>query len=118
MAPVPAGIRLPTMTFSLSPSRLSSRPLTAASVRTLHVSVLQVDMLTFGDEVLDGLGAVVRLEREAPLVLVVAPETDGSRLLGDNGRLLRTPGLEELRHTRQATSDIARFGALHGHARQ
>src|SRR5262245_64800365 len=38
MAPVPAGIRRPTMTFSLSPSSVSALPLTAASVSTRVVS--------------------------------------------------------------------------------
>ena len=37
-APVPAGIRRPTMTFSLRPSSVSCLPLTAASVRTRVVS--------------------------------------------------------------------------------
>ena len=36
--PVPAGIRRPTMTFSFSPTRLSTRPETAASVNTRVVS--------------------------------------------------------------------------------
>ena len=38
MAPVPAGIRRPTITFSLRPMRSSTRPDTAASVSTLVVS--------------------------------------------------------------------------------
>ena len=38
LKPVPAGILCPTITFSLSPSRLSTFPLTAASFRTLVVS--------------------------------------------------------------------------------
>ena len=38
MPPVPAGIRRPTMTFSLRPSSESALPLTAASVRTRVVS--------------------------------------------------------------------------------
>src|SRR6266566_2719716 len=38
MAPVPAGISRPTMTFSLSPSRVSTLPFTAASVSTRVVS--------------------------------------------------------------------------------
>ncbi len=38
MAPVPAGISRPTMTFSLSPSSVSTLPLTAASVSTRVVS--------------------------------------------------------------------------------
>ncbi len=36
--PVPAGISLPMITFSLRPSSLSTLPLTAASVRTVVVS--------------------------------------------------------------------------------
>ena len=36
--PVPAGINLPTITFSLSPIRLSRFPCVEASVRTLVVS--------------------------------------------------------------------------------
>ena len=38
LTPVPAGILCPTITFSLSPSRLSILPFTAASLRTLVVS--------------------------------------------------------------------------------
>ena len=38
IAPVPAGISRPTMTFSLSPSSVSALPLTAASVSTRVVS--------------------------------------------------------------------------------
>ena len=38
MAPVPAGISRPTMTFSLRPSSVSTLPLTAASVSTRVVS--------------------------------------------------------------------------------
>ncbi len=38
MAPVPAGIRRPTMTFSFRPSSVSDLPLTAASVSTRVVS--------------------------------------------------------------------------------
>src|SRR4028118_990474 len=38
MAPVPAGISEPTITFSFSPSRVSTLPLTDASVRTRVVS--------------------------------------------------------------------------------
>ena len=37
-SPVPAGIRLPIMTFSLKPVRSSRLPSVAASVRTLVVS--------------------------------------------------------------------------------
>ena len=36
--PVPAGINLPNITFSLSPIRWSSLPFIAASVKTLVVS--------------------------------------------------------------------------------
>ena len=38
VAPVPAGINLPTITFSFKPISLSSLPETAASVRTRVVS--------------------------------------------------------------------------------
>ncbi len=38
MAPVPAGMSRPTMTFSLRPSSVSALPLTAASVSTRVVS--------------------------------------------------------------------------------
>ena len=37
-APVPAGMRRPTMTFSFKPSKVSVLPLTAASVNTRVVS--------------------------------------------------------------------------------
>ena len=38
MPPVPAGMSRPTITFSLRPSRVSTLPLTAASVSTRVVS--------------------------------------------------------------------------------
>ena len=41
-----------------------------------HVAVLQVDVLALRDQVLDRLGAVVRVSVRAALVLVVAPELD------------------------------------------
>src|SRR5262245_42581274 len=83
-----------------------------------QVAVLQVDVLALRDQVLLGLFALVgRLDDDATLVLVVAPEADGARGFGDNRRLLRPARLEQLRHPRQAAGDVARLGALGRDAR-
>src|SRR6516225_2231243 len=70
------------------------------------------------DQVVLGLFALIgRLDDDATLVLVVAPEADGARGLGDNRRLLGPPRLEQLRHPRQAAGDVAGLGALGRDAR-
>ena len=76
------------------------------------VAVLQVDVLALRDQVLDRVRTVMRLQRQAALVLVVAPELDRARLLGDDGRVLRTARLEQLRHARQTARDVARLGRV------
>src|SRR6516164_1826421 len=83
-----------------------------------HVAVLQVDVLALGDQVLLRLFTLVgRLDDDAALVLVVASEADGARGFGDDGGLLRPARLEQLRHPRQATGDVAGLGALGRDAR-
>ena len=79
-----------------------------------HVAVLQVDVLALRDQVLDRLGTIVRGQRQATLVLVVAAELDRAGLLRDDGRILRTTRLEQLRHARQTARDVAGLGALGG----
>ena len=88
-------------------------------VALLHdVAVLEMDVLALGDQVLDRiLVRLVRLDRQATLVLVVAPELHRAGDLGDDRRILRTARLEQLRHARQAARDVARLGALHRNAR-
>ena len=68
--------------------------------------------LPFGIRYSTALRTVVRVQRQAALVLVVAPELDRARLLGDDRRVLRPARLEQLRHARQAARDVARLGAL------
>src|SRR5262245_12769114 len=83
-----------------------------------QVAVLQVDVLALRDQVLLGLFALVgRLDDDATLVLVVAPEANGARGFGDDRRLLRPARLEQFRHPRQAAGDVARLGALGRDAR-
>src|SRR5262249_61413327 len=75
-------------------------------------------VLSLRDQVLLGLLAVVgRLDDDATLVLVVAPEADGARGFGDDRRLLRPARLEQFRPPRQAAGDVARLGALGRDAR-
>src|SRR5262245_22449961 len=77
------------------------------------VAVLQVDVLALRDQVLARLlGLVDRLDRDAALVLVVAAEADGATDLGDDRRVLRLAGLEQLRHPRQTAGDVAGLGAF------
>lgn len=77
------------------------------------VAVLKVDVLALRDQVLARLvGLVHRLDRDATLVLVVAPEPDGARDFGDDRRILRTPRLEQLGHPRQTAGDVTRLRAF------
>ncbi len=46
---------------------------------------------------------------DALLVLVVLAEFDGARDFREDRMILRTPGLEEFRNTRQTAGDVARF---------
>src|SRR5215211_3137391 len=77
------------------------------------VAILQMDVLALRDQVLLRLlVAVVGLDGDAPLVLVVAAEAHRARYLGDDRGFLGPPCLEQLRHPRQAAGDVARLGAL------
>src|SRR5262249_34711296 len=77
------------------------------------VAVLQVDVLALGNEIFPWLLALVgRLDRDPPLVLVVAAEPDRSGGLGDDRRFLRPPGLEQFGDTRQTAGDVAGLGAF------
>src|SRR5262245_56390862 len=83
-----------------------------------HVAVLQMDVLALGDQILLGLLALIgRLDDDATLVLVVAPEADSAGDLGDDGGFFRPARLEQLRHPRQAAGDVAGLGALGWNAR-
>src|SRR6202140_4200280 len=76
-------------------------------------AVLQMDVLALGDQILPGLLILaVRLDGDAPLVLVVAAEADRAGNLGDDRGFLRPPRLEQLRHPRQTAGDVARLGAF------
>ena len=80
----------------------------------LHdVAVLEMDVLALGDQIFDRLGPfLVRNDRDALLVLEVAPELDRPRNLGDDRVVLRPARLEQLRHARQTARDVARLGAV------
>ena len=73
------------------------------------IAVLHRQALAARDQVLDRLRVViVRLDGDALLVLVVLAELDRAGDLGDDRVVLRTPGLEQLRHARQTAGDVAR----------
>ena len=78
------------------------------------VAVLQMERLALRDQVLDRLQRrIVRLDDDAALVLVVAPEADRAVDLGDDGVILRTARLEQFGHTRQTAGDVLGLGAFH-----
>src|SRR5579862_3068470 len=78
-----------------------------------EIAVLQVDVFALGDEILPYLLVLAgRLDRDTPLVLVIAAETDRSGNFGDDRGFLGTAGLEQLGDTRQTAGDVARLGAL------
>src|SRR5262249_45551751 len=77
------------------------------------VAILQMDVLALGDEIFDRLDALLaRLNREPPLVLVVATEAHGAGDFGDDRRFLGPARLEQLRHPRQAAGNVAGLGAF------
>src|SRR5580698_5923443 len=80
----------------------------------LHdVAVLQMDVFALGDQIFDRLRALfVRHDRDALLVLEVAPELDRPGDFRDDRMVLRTASLEQLRHARQTARDVARLGAV------
>src|SRR5690606_37215245 len=64
-------------------------------------------------KILDRLDAIlVRLDRDAALVLVITPERDRTGNLGDDRGVLRLARLEQFRHARQTTRDVASLGAF------
>ena len=76
-------------------------------------------VLALRDQVFDRLGALLRrLDDDAALVLVVAPELHRAADLGDDRVILRPARLEQLRHPRQTAGDVARLGAFQRNARQ
>src|SRR5947209_6467339 len=82
------------------------------------VAILQVDVLPFRNQILFRLGVLLgRLDDDAALVLIVAPESHGARRFRDDRGLLGPPRLEQLRHPRQTTSDVAGLGTLSRNAR-
>ena len=77
-----------------------------------------MDVLAFRDQVLAGLLVLlVRLDRDAALVLVVAAEPHRAGDLGDDRGFLRPARLEQLGHPRQTAGDVAGLGALGRDAR-
>ena len=73
-----------------------------------------MERLALRDQVLDRLQRrIVRLDDDAALVLVVAPEADRAVDLGDDGVILRTTRLEQFGHPRQTAGDVLGLGAFH-----
>src|SRR5580700_5539771 len=78
------------------------------------VAVLKMDMFAFWDQIFNWLGALfIRNDRNARLVLVVAPELHSAGGLGDNCVILRPARLEELGDSRQTAGDVARLCRVH-----
>ena len=72
-----------------------------------------MDVLALRDQILDRLHVlVVRLDRDAALVLVVLAERDGAVDFGDDRRFLRRARFEQFRHPRQTAGDVAGLGAF------
>ena len=90
------------------------------------VAFLQMERLALRDEVLDRLLRIAelvhltvgRLDDDAALVLVVAPEADRAVDFGDDRVILRTASLEQFGHTRQTAGDVLGLGALERDTRE
>src|SRR5215831_6968337 len=77
------------------------------------IAILQVDVLTLGNEIFLCLLALdAGLYGKAALVLIIAAEPDGAGNFRDDGGLFRPSRLEQLRNPRQSTGDVAGLGAL------
>src|SRR4029077_18844921 len=82
------------------------------------IAILQVDVLALRDQILACLLVLaVRLDGDAALVLVVAPEPHRAGDLGDDRGFLRPARLEQLGDARQTAGDVAGLGALRRNAR-
>ncbi len=77
------------------------------------VAILQVDVLALGDEILPGLLILAgRLDRDAPLVLVIAAEANRAGDFRDDRGFLGPARFEQLGNPRQTAGDVARLGAF------
>ncbi len=75
------------------------------------VAVLNRQALAARDQILDRfLGLVIRLDRDALLVLVVLAELDRARDFGQDRVVLRTAGFEQFGDARQTAGDVALLG--------
>ena len=78
------------------------------------VSVLKVDVLALRDQILDGVATLlVRDDRDAGLVLVVAAELHRAGDFRDDRVILRTARFEQFRDARQTAGDVAGLGRIH-----
>src|SRR5436305_1344819 len=114
-------MRCPMMMFSLSPRRSSRAPRIAASVSTRVVS--WNDAAEMNDCVVRLAFvmlrlALLRMHRDLALAALDLAEPHGAVDLGDRGRVLGPPGLEQLGHPRQAARDIAGLVRLARHLGQ
>ena len=81
------------------------------------VAFLHGEVLALGHQVFHRLRILsFRRDGDAALVLVVAPELDPARGLGDHGVVFGTARFEQLGHARQTTGDVAGLSAFGGHA--
>ena len=89
-------------------------------VARLHpIAFLDRDVAVFGNQVFARFRPfALRPHDDTPLGLVVVAELDPAGDLRNDGEILRLARLEQLRHPRQTTGDIARLARLPGDARQ
>src|SRR3546814_16915188 len=92
---------------------ISTRTDTLCPYTTLFRSV---DDLGLGHQILDQFAAVLGLDADLALGLIILAEDDTARDLGDDRILLGLPRLEQLRHPRQTAGDVAGLGRLAGDA--
>src|SRR5436853_285300 len=116
--PVPAGLSLPMMMFSLRPRSWSRLPSMAASVSTRVVSWRDAAVRHLGALVHQQAAEVAGGDREALLAAVVAHDRDRPALglvvghahvaggAGQHRLALGGAGLEELDHPGQAVGDV------------
>src|SRR6185437_12682628 len=70
-----------------------------------RLTLEHVELAPLRDQLLVLLAVVAR-DDQAPLALGLLAEADGARLLREDGRVLRFPRFEEIRHARQTAGDV------------
>ncbi len=92
----------------------TSGPSTSASPARTIVAGVDAEVLAVGDQVL-ALDAGFAADDDRPLAtLLFAEHFDRAVDLGDDGRILRLAGFEDLGHARQTAGDVLRTATLRG----